>query len=333
MNNLISVIIPIYNAEKYLSETLESVINQTYKNWELIVVNDGSTDNSLTILKKFAQTQDKIKIYNIKNSGQCAASNYGIKHSTGDYIKFLDADDIISKNHLELQLNVLKNTNNCIASCEWGRFYDDNYKSAQFKPESVWQDMDSFDWLKVALSQKTDMMGAWLWLIPKVVLNKAGFWNEKLTLNNDFDFSIRLLLASKRVKFAKGAKLYYRSGLQNSLSQEFSINAINSALLTTELACKNILLKENSFITRSLCANRYQMWVYRIYPKYPQMISLFENKIKELGGSNIKIDGGKIFIFLKSILGWKLTKRIQLLSYKYGWKLIIRFKKILNCIN
>ena len=324
---LISVIIPIYNAECFIAETLDSVIIQTHKNLEVLCINDGSTDNSLGILRDYAGKDTRIKIVNIKNEGQSAASNLGIKQAKGDYIKFLDADDRLSPNHLALQLKVLEEQSDHIASCEWGRFYNDDYLSAKFNPEPVWKNMDSIEWIKTALSQKSDMMGAWIWLIPKQILDKAGHWNEKLSLNNDFDFSIRLLLASRGVKFAYGAKLYYRSGISESLSQVLTKKAVESAFLTTKLGCNNILEYENTNLTRRLCADRYQIWIFRVYPKYPDLIKNFEKEIKSLGGSKLKMEGGKLFILLRNIWGWKTTKYIQLFFYKFGWKLIIKIKK------
>jgi len=327
MNKMISIITPIYNAEKYLSKTIESVITQSYQNWELIAVNDGSKDNSLEIINNFAQKDNRIKVFNIKNSGQTVASNYGIKKSSGEYIKFLDADDIISENHLERQYKSIEKIPNSLASCEWGRFYNNDYKSAQFIPESVWKNMNSLDWLKASLIQENDMMPAWLWLIPREILYKAGFWNEKLSLNNDFDFSVRLLLAAEEVKFAKGAKIYYRSGVQNSLSQEFSKKAIESAYLTTLLGCNNILKINSSNEIKKLCANRYQTWIYRIYPKHKLILNQFQEKVIELGGATIKCEGGKLFISLRKIFGWKIAKKIQLLFHAFGW---LKISKSIN---
>jgi len=325
-NPLISIIVPVFNAEKFVGETLNSLVLQSYPNIEIILINDGSTDNSLEIINEFCSKDKRIQLFTIQNCGQAAASNFGLTKAIGHFIKFLDADDMLSPEHIEFQLKAVQKSQDHIASCEWGRFYDGNYLSAQFNPEPVWQNMDSMDWIKASLAQKSDMMGAWLWLIPRAILNKAGYWDERLSLNNDFDFSVRLLLASKGVKFAKDAKLYYRSGLSSSLSQTFSKKAVESAFLTTQLGCNHILTSENSELTRELCANRYQTWIYRIYPQYPDLISKFKLEVNNLGGSNIEMDGGKIFIVLRNIFGWKTAKRIQTFFYKMGWVLIAKMK-------
>ena len=98
---LVSVIVPVYNVEKYLEECLDSIINQTLEDIEIICVNDGSTDNSLKILKKYAKKDNRIKIINQKNCGLGCARNSGLNQSQGDYIFFLDSDDYLNPNILE----------------------------------------------------------------------------------------------------------------------------------------------------------------------------------------------------------------------------------------
>ena len=105
---LISIVTPVFNAEKYLAETIESVQAQTYKNWELLLVNDGSKDNSLKIAKEYAKKDKRIKAYSIKNSGAAVARNTGIEKAKGDYICFIDADDLWKKGKLEKQLKFMQ---------------------------------------------------------------------------------------------------------------------------------------------------------------------------------------------------------------------------------
>jgi len=326
---LISILIPAYNAEKYLSETIQSAINQTYTNIEVIIVDDGSTDNTFEGAKSFQS--DKIKVYSIKNSGQSAASNYAFQQSKGEYIKFLDADDILNPEHIELQFNSLENTTNHLSTCEWGRFYTKNYKDAVFEPQKVWRDMESWQWLKTNLLQTNDMLSGWQWLIPRNLFEKCGGWNEQLSLNKDFDFSIRLVLASKGIRFAEGAKYYYRSGISSSLSVSISRKAAMSALQTTHLGCENLLKTEDSPDIRRICANRYQTWMYRIYPLYPDLLTLFENAVEYYGGSNLQIEGGSIFLSLCKLLGWKKAKKIQRFFYFWGWRYIAKLKTYYTC--
>ena len=106
---LISIIIPVYNSEKYLATALESAKNQTYQNIEIILVDDGSTDNSITILEKYALSDNRIKIISQTNQGISAARNAGIKMATGKYITFLDSDDFLSRDAIEKMVTAIEN--------------------------------------------------------------------------------------------------------------------------------------------------------------------------------------------------------------------------------
>ncbi|OWV19089.1 Glycosyltransferase involved in cell wall bisynthesis [Fibrobacter sp. UWB16] len=101
MNPLVSLIVPIYNADKYLTRCLNSIVNQTYTNLEIILINDGSTDTSLNICNKYAQKDSRIVLINKTNEGASVARNIGIQMSCGEYIAFLDADDWIASNYIE----------------------------------------------------------------------------------------------------------------------------------------------------------------------------------------------------------------------------------------
>lgn len=317
-NSLVSVIMPCYNAAQYITQAIESVIRQTHSNFELIIINDGSTDQSEKMIQSF--NDGRIKYIFQKNSGQCIASNIGLGHAKGEYIKFFDADDVMNENHLEAQLERLSGNEDCIASCAWGRFYDNNSQSARFIPEPVWQDMPSLEWIKASLRQKYDMMGAWLWLIPRKIIERSGGWDERLSLNNDFEFSIRLLLNADKVLFAAGARIYYRSGMTTALSQEISRSRFEAAILSTKLGCEYLLNKENSAEVRLLCANRYQEWLFRIYPYFRDLQLEIKHKIELLGGSNRKMDGGKAMRMLDKMVGWRTAKRIRILLKKLGYK-------------
>ena len=111
MKELVSIIIPIYNVEKYLTKCIESVINQTYKNLEIILVNDGSTDNSKEIIDKYSLIDSRIKVINKKNGGLSEARNAGIEIAKGDYIGFLDSDDWIELNMYEKLYKYIKQEN------------------------------------------------------------------------------------------------------------------------------------------------------------------------------------------------------------------------------
>ncbi len=110
--DLISIVTPLYNSEKYIEETIKNVQNQTYENWEWLLVNDCSTDRSTEIVEKYAKEDKRIKLLNLKeNSGAATARNVGIEQSKGKYIAFLDSDDLWVKEKLEKQIKFAKKNN------------------------------------------------------------------------------------------------------------------------------------------------------------------------------------------------------------------------------
>lgn len=122
--SMISVIVPVYNTEIYLEECIESILTQTYKDFELLLINDGSTDGSLAILRKYATKDDRIRIFDKKNGGQSQARNMGLDNAKGEYIAFVDSDDIIAANYLEVLFTALLDTKVKMVQSKIARFYD-----------------------------------------------------------------------------------------------------------------------------------------------------------------------------------------------------------------
>ena len=129
----ISIIVPVYNTEKYLSKCLNSLIKQTYKDIEIIVVNDGSKDKSLEIAKKIAKQDNRIKVFNKENGGLSSARNFGIEKASGEYIGFVDSDDYIKENMFEILYNMIKEANAKIAICGWYLVEDNQIRTCNFK--------------------------------------------------------------------------------------------------------------------------------------------------------------------------------------------------------
>lgn len=135
-NPKVSIIVPAYNTEKYINKCLTSLINQTYKNIEIIVVNDGSTDNTNEIVENFAYSDDRIKLFNIENSGVSNARNFAIKNSTGNYIAFVDSDDYISSNYIEIMLSCALENNLDLVCCNFQKI-SENKTQKKYKIKKV----------------------------------------------------------------------------------------------------------------------------------------------------------------------------------------------------
>src|SRR6516225_4929821 len=142
MTPKVSVIIPCFNAEPYIGETLESVFAQSWPNIELIVVDDGSTDNSESVIRNTKQ----VCLIRQERRGAAAARNRDLAQSSGEFIQFLDADDILDPDKISLQMARLKERTDCVASAEWGRFYGTPSTTA-FVREDNWEDLPSVEWL------------------------------------------------------------------------------------------------------------------------------------------------------------------------------------------
>ena len=309
---LVSILIPCYNSEKWLAETLNSALSQTWQHTEIILVDDGSTDDSLLIAKRFASS--KVKVISQENQGASVARNYALKEAQGDFIQYLDADDLLAPNKIESQMKLIEQGyQNYILAGAWARF-STNSTEANFIKELVWQDMNPVDWLTCSW-EGGGMMPLHSWLLPHHLASKAGCWNENLSLNDDGEYFCRVILSSSGVKFCSEAKSYYRSSLPNSLSGRSDRTAIESAFNAAKLCVDHVLNVEDTKATRHACATALQRFVYSIYPEHLDLVKDAELRIKSLGGSNLEIEGGVLLKSLSKLVGWKLAKWVQ----QIGW--------------
>lgn len=313
---LVSIIISAYNAEKYIQQTLDSVLKQTWTNLEIIVVNDGSTDDTLAIAR--AYENKAVKIVTQENKGQDAALNNGYKHSTGAYIKFMDSDDLVNPEMIELQMKAVEGTEDYVAYGEWARFYDGKPELADFTKLDYWKDTQPIDFLTAR--PEGVMLQCGIMLVPRKLIELAGLWDERLILYNDTEFFNRVLLESKGVKFSEGARLYYRSGESGSISAQRSRKFFESTFLATNLVADQLLAVEDSFRVRKLVSNMYLNLYYQLYPRFPDLGAAHKERIAFYGAGTEKPDGGFVFKILTTTVGWKMAKRIQLFFYKLGYK-------------
>ena len=315
MSALVSILIPCYNAERWLSESINSALNQTWQNIEVIVVDDGSTDDSLSVARTYQS--DNVKVLSQSNRGASAARNHALSVAQGDFIQYLDADDLLAPNKIEKQVRLLQSIEpGYVTSGEWARFYQ-SPAEARFVPQSLWNDMLPTEWLLRAWEEHC-MMHPAAWLVPRSISEQAGVWDEQLSLNDDGEYFCRVVLASKGIKFCWGAKTYYRSG-NSSLSGSKSYSAWKSAFRSLELGTSNLLKREDSERTRHVCATVFQRFVYEVYPAAPDLVEAAQRKVQQLGGSDLKPSGGPTFHLLSDLVGWQKAKQLQTLGYQYGY--------------
>ena len=302
------MLIPCYNAERYIGETLESVFRQTWLDLEVIVVDDGSTDQSAKVVQGFARPN--LKLLRQANAGQTAALNVCLAHASGDFVQYLDADDLISPDKIARQMVRLEEYPRSVASAEWGRFYRDPGETT-FVPEPVWRDLDPLDWLAMSRADGLGMMFPALWLIPMDIIREVGPWAEDLTLNNDAEYFTRVLLATERVRFCPGARCYYRSGLAGSLSRNKTPAAWSSQYRVVSLCESYVRAHEDSErIRRGFALS----WLHLAHACYPYDSTLAEKAIeraRSIDSVTIHPDGGTAFKIIARLLGWRLARRLQ----------------------
>ena len=188
---LISVIIPIYNSEKYLSKCVYSILNQNYKNLEVVLVNDGSADNSLSICEKIKLEDDRITIIDIPNGGVSNARNTGLLKAKGEYIQFIDSDDFVDKNYIKTLYDLIVSTKTELAICSIESYDFDGNKFDEWTVKNGIIDFDSIDKnLFLELIQKFLLFGPVNKLyIKKIITDNQIEFDTSLSYGEDLLFN------------------------------------------------------------------------------------------------------------------------------------------------
>lgn len=223
----VSIIIPVYNGENYLSEAIDSALNQSYKNYEIIVVNDGSTDNTEDIVKKY---KDKLIYYKKENGGVSSALNVGIKKMTGDYFLWLSHDDIILPNHIQELVEFIRyiDDKNIIGYSQFGLI---NSKGEKIPLSSL----ETCDYLKslkthYACILKGDVNGGSI-LIPKEAFKKVGYFEEGNVISQEKEMWSRLLRHYKFICIPKITYLIRQHDKQVTNTRKDTVSKTMEALL------------------------------------------------------------------------------------------------------
>jgi len=190
---LVSIITPMYNAEKYVGQTINSVLSQTYENWEMLIVNDGSKDSSAEIVADYSKKDSRVKLINQPNAGSAAARNNALRNAIGQFICFLDADDLWDNNFLEKQINFLKEKNAALVFSSYRRIGEKGEK--KLEPFIVPKTVTYTDLLK------TCSISCLTALYDKTQIGEQYFKEELKSLRDDFVFWLQAL---KKVKMAYG---------------------------------------------------------------------------------------------------------------------------------
>jgi GT2 family glycosyltransferase len=308
----LSIIIPCYNASPWLGQTLDSALAQAWPEKEIIVIDDGSTDNSRQIAKAFVSKG--VKILEGTQQNAAAARNRGIQASTGDYLQFLDADDLLAPDKIRHQMTrAEKSPAGTVFTGCWARFTNTLTSSHIHQANPLFSDLSPTDYLCLYASNDC-MMHPASWLVPRHVAEAAGSWDERLTLNDDGEYFARVVAAASQIAYCPNAMSYYRSSLPGSLSGQRSRKHLESAYLAMNLIVSQMLALENSPAMRQGGANLCQRFAYDYYPASPDLIEKALCQARELGGSTFSPLGGRKFQLLRKLVGWKLARRLECYS-------------------
>jgi len=251
-NPLVSVIIPCYNAEKWVADAINGILRQTYSPIEIIVIDDGSTDGSLDVIRSFG---DRVRYETGPNRGGSAARNRGFALSRGEYVMFHDADDWISEETIARLVEGIEGTENTLVWCDW-YIYKETPEGpsvtpgwyTQTTPKGVDHLLDWFEgWHPV--------LHAILW--PRQVIVNIGGWDERLKQEQDMDVYARALIHGVTVKKVMGATAYWRHA---------SPNAVHLGRTSASMYSRfEFINKMEAALTEQDRLRRYEMHLARLY--------------------------------------------------------------------
>lgn len=297
----VSIIIPVYNKVKYVEECFKSIIAQKFIDFEVIVVDDGSTDGSAKICNQYAEIDNRFKVFHIANQGVSHARNYGVRQATADYITFVDADDIISENYLENLIDIKERTKadlvitgivkvtckNCY-NHDIGKYselpYNGLYNLAELLPDFA------------VIQKRTGIYGYCVAkLFSRKLAEKCSF-NESVKLAEDFDFYLQIYRIIQTIYFSPKADYYYLQEAENStaLVNDWDIDYFSQLLIS--IRYRNFLEEKHAYSGRNkeildeIICNYFYFSLY--YCKISDFEKIFE-KLEEVKSDNIIVFKGK----------------------------------------
>lgn len=311
MKPLVSILIPAYNAESFIGDTLRSALAQTWLNTEIIVVDDGSQDGTLTVARSFASS--RLRVISQPNQGAAAARNHALSICQGEFIQWLDADDLLAPDKVERQMDVFEAGagRRTLLSSAWGSFY---FRPARavFRKNLLWGDLSPVDWLVHKLAGNVFMQTG-VWLVSRELTARAGQWDTRLLSDDDGEYFCRVMLASERVCFVPEAKVFYRDAGAGSLSYVgHSRRKLEALLLSMRLHIGYVRSLEDSERVRRACLTYLQTGLPLFYPDFPDLVAEFEKLAAELGGRLEPVRLSWKYVWLQKLAGWRTAKQAQL---------------------
>jgi glycosyltransferase involved in cell wall biosynthesis len=310
MKPLVSILIPAYNAQDWIAESLGSAISQTWPRKEIIVVDDGSTDRTAEVARRFASKE--IKVVSTANQGLSGAVNHAYRLSQGDYIQELDSDDFLSPDKIERQLAALRESDSkrILLSSPWAYFYY-RKRYARFVRNSLWQDLSPVEWLSRMMRENLHMQNA-TWLVSRELAEAAGPWDERLAYDQDGEYFARVVAASEGTRFVPEGRIYYRVSGPNRISYiGTSDKKKNSLLLSMMLHIQYLRSLEDSERVRTVCVAYLQTWYPVFYPSRPEIAEVLQELAREFQGHLEVPRLRKKYAWMEPVFGLKAARTAQ----------------------
>lgn len=248
-NPLISIIVPVYNVEKYLSQCLDSILSQTYTNWEAILVDDGSKDNSGKICDEYTAKDSRFKVFHQENGGVSSARNFGIDNARGEWITFVDADDIIAENYISAVKDILiENKCGTVTSSSY-KMTDEGKKYPYVEyPDLL---LTTGEFVKKELKHYV----SWGFFFQLSIIKRYNIqFDTRLNMSEDALFIMQYLGCIETVQLTSQITYYYRINMdsvcKNGMNYAKSLNHYNASILLH--AMKGTLNLEDSAIMRAM---------------------------------------------------------------------------------
>jgi glycosyltransferase involved in cell wall biosynthesis len=311
MTPLVSILIPAYNAERWISDTIRSAIAQTWPQKEIIVVDDGSTDGTLAKARQFES--NKVRVVTQPNQGAATARNKAFSLSRGDYVQWLDADDLLSRDKIACQMQRAEQTRDrrLLLSSSWGYFRSRPHK-AKFIPTPLWCDLAPTEWLIRKWEGNWHMQTA-TWLVSRELIDAAGPWDTRLLGDDDGEYFSRVINASSCIRFVPQSRVYYRITPSSRLSYiGRSDKKMEAHFLGMKLQIGYLRAREDSDRVRAACLTYLQAWLSSFYPDRPDLVQEAEQLAGNLGGRLSVPRASWKYACIEKILGFGAAKHAQL---------------------
>jgi glycosyltransferase involved in cell wall biosynthesis len=328
MKLLVSILIPAYNAERWIAETIRSALAQSWPRKEIVVVDDGSSDRTLSIARQFAS--ETVSIVTQENQGASAARNKAFELCQGDYIQWLDADDLLSPDKVLKQMEAAEESQDKrkLFSSAWGYFMFRPNKT-RFCPTPLWRDLSPVEWLLRKWEGNHYMQTA-TWLVSRQLSEAAAPWDTRLLGDDDGEYFCRVLLASSGVRFVPDAKVFYRKTGSSRWSYIGRSNKkMEAQALGMQLQIGYLRSVEESERVRAACLNYLQTWFFHFYPERAALVKQLEGVAAALGAELKPPRLSWKYLWIQKLFGWNAAKLARLYYNEWKASVLLAWDKLL----